>query len=102
MARTTATKSSRLRQQPQAEIDSAIRKLVKAALELQLKSSNYKKADFTNQQKAEIVSNVTNFFGDALFTMVDCATVQEIELTIADEGEDDEDQDSDGSGYDDI
>jgi hypothetical protein len=91
MARTTATKSSRLKQKPEAEIDTAIRKLIKCLLEFNLNANKeFKNVDLNNNARGEIVSLVTENFGEAIFTLVDSAVVQEISLSIDDEDPDDQ------------
>jgi len=87
MARVVATKGNRLTKKPEIAIEDNIRRLIKSLIEFHLTQKEFKKLNLAVQQKSEVLNNVLDGFGDAIFTQVDCAVANELSLI----GDDDDD-----------
>ncbi len=95
MARVTATKNNRLNKKPELAVDDAIRKLVKASMEMNFNSKDFKHlVGLSNQEKGHILQTVIDAFGEAIFVTVDSAVANELSL-IGDDGDDADNQAND-------
>ena len=103
MARVTATKSTtRKKKAPRIVIEDAIRKLFRTQIDIFLSELENDEEfegevpDLKPRDKSKIAGVLFDAFGDAVYTMVDCAVANEVELVVNGYNEKEEEEGSDG------